>query len=95
MNYIETCPLEIYPLETIINISNYWGNKIIPAVFLGNDKVLVGRYSVWIPDGYDNGAGGYSSRAPNDVSAFTGTVEVKADVLMQRQARIKEEKDRG
>jgi hypothetical protein len=93
MTYIYS--LETYPLETLINISNYWGNKIIPAIFLGNDTVLVGRYSVWIPNGYDNGAGGYSSRAPNDVSAFTGTAEEKADVLMQRQARIDEEKMRG
>ena len=91
MNY----PLETYPLETVINISNYRGNKIIPAIFIGNDTVLVGRYSVWIPNGYDNGAGGYSSRSPNDVFAFTGTVGVKADVLMQRQARINEENARG
>jgi hypothetical protein len=81
-----------YQVETVITITNFWGNKQIPAVFLGDDKVLMGRYSVWIPDGYDNNSGcGYSSRKKNEIYNFAFTTDVEEDVLQKRATRKQEE----
>lgn len=82
----------VYEVETVVTITNYWGDKKNPAVFLGDDTVLSGRYSVWIPDGYDNNSGGgYSSRSKNEVFNFSFTSAVEEDVLQKRAARKQEE----
>lgn len=73
----------------IINIKTMTYKNIIPAILRGNDQVIEGYYSVWIPDGYD-GAGGFSARAMNEVYEFDGSDDVKKDVLKQWEDRQRE-----
>lgn len=72
--------------EQIVFITNFWGTKIIPAILTKLESTsLPGRSDVWIPDGYD-GSGGYSCRKPSDISEFTGSAEMKEDVIKQWDA---------
>jgi hypothetical protein len=66
----------------VVYIKTMLYKKIIPAILRGDDPVQVGRYSIWIPDGYD-GAGGYSSRATDEVYMFDGSDDIKKDVMAQ------------
>jgi len=65
----------------IVFISNFWKNKIIPAILLKENKVLPNYIDVWIPSGYDNGDGSYSSRTANEIYEFTGSNDIKNDIL--------------
>ena len=71
----------------IIFTSNFWGTKIIPAILTKVEGCLPGRSDVWLPSGYDEGAGGYSTRAVDDIKEFTGSDEMRQDVLKQWQVR--------
>ena len=66
----------------VVHIKTMFYKKIIPAILRGDDTILSGRYSIWIPDGYD-GAGGYSSRDKNVVYIFDGSDDTKKDVMAQ------------
>jgi hypothetical protein len=66
----------------VVYIKTMLHEKIIPAILRCDDSVLPGRYSIWIPDGYD-GAGGYSSRVKNEVYIFDGSDDIKKDVMTQ------------
>ena len=66
----------------VVHIKTMFYEKIIPAILRGDDTVLAGRYSIWIPDGYD-GYGGYSSRAKNEVYIFDGNEYEKNDTINQ------------
>jgi hypothetical protein len=68
-------------IEKIIFVDNFWGNKIIPAILRGPSTILLGRSNVWIPHGYDGTAGGYSTRKTLEIKEFTGTDEVRQDVM--------------
>jgi hypothetical protein len=69
--------------EKISFINNFWGTRIIPAIVTHTEKTcLAGRYDVWIPEGYE-GSGGYSTRKPSDITEFTGTEEMRQDVMKQ------------
>ena len=68
--------------EKIVFIDNFWGNKIIPAILRDAPCMLPQRSEVWIPDGYE-GAGGYSTRLTTSIQEFTGTDEVRQDVMKQ------------
>ena len=67
-------------IEKIIFVDNFWGNKIIPAILRGPSTILLGRSNIWIPEGYD-GTGGYSIRKTLEIKEFTGTDEVRQDVM--------------
>ena len=72
----------------IIFTSNFWGTKIIPAILTKVEGCLPGRSDVWIPCGdWDKDAGGYSTRAADDIKEFTGSDEMRQDVIKQWQAR--------
>ena len=66
----------------VVYIKTMLYKKIIPAILRGDDPVQVGRYSIWIPDGYD-GAGGYSARDTDEVYLFDGSDDIKKDVMTQ------------
>jgi len=68
--------------EKIVFIDNFWGNKIIPAILRNAPCMFHDRSEVWIPDGYE-GAGGYSTRLTTSIQEFTGTDEVRQDVMEQ------------
>jgi len=76
-------------IEKIIFVDNFWGNKIIPAILRGPSTILLGRSNVWIPEGYD-GTGGYSTRKTIEIKEFTGTDEVRQDVMKKWEAEQKE-----
>ena len=67
--------------ERIILIDDFWNQKIIPAVLRNAECKSPGRSEVWIPEGYENGGGGFSTRLTNTIKEFNGTDEVKKDVL--------------
>jgi hypothetical protein len=73
----------------IVNIKTMFYKRIIPAILRGNDRIIDGYYSVWIPDGYD-GAGGFSARAMDEVYDFDGSDDIKKDVLKQWEDRQRE-----
>jgi hypothetical protein len=79
----------------IVFIDNYWGDKIIPAILRDTTCILPERSEVWIPDGYENsGGGGYSTRKTKEIQEFTGTAEVRQDVMKKweaEQLRCREE----
>jgi hypothetical protein len=76
--------MESFNNNEIILITNFWGTKIIPAILRKNVVCMFPGWSdVWIPDGYDTGAGGYSTRNNTDIKKFEGTDDVKNDVMMQ------------
>ena len=66
----------------VVHIKTMFYKKIIPAILRGDDTILTGRYSIWIPDGYD-GAGGYSSRVKNEVYIYDGSDDIRKDVMTQ------------
>ena len=69
--------------EKLIFTSNFWGTKIIPAILTKVEGCLPNRSDVWLPCGYDGGSGGYSTRALNDIKEFTGSDEMRDDVMKQ------------
>jgi len=73
-------------MEKIIFTSNFWGDIIIPAILTKVEGTLPGRSDIWIPNGYENSGGGYSTRAPNDIKEFTGSDEMRQDVIKQWEA---------
>ena len=75
-------------IEQIIFVDNFWGNKIIPAILRGPSTILLGRSNIWIPEGYD-GTGGYSIRKTLEIKEFTGTDEVRQDVMEKWAAEQK------
>ncbi len=77
-------------MEQIIFTSNFWGTKIIPAILIRVEGILPGRSDVWLPNGYDKSAGGYSTRAPTDIKEFTGSAEMRLDVIQQWEAEKQE-----
>jgi len=79
-------------MDKIVYITNYWGSSIIPAILKDDeDCILPGRNNVWIPGGYD-GSGGYSTRKKTEILEFTGSEEVRKDVMQkwsEEQYRLK------
>ena len=70
-------------IEKIITIDNFWGTKSIPAILRDVECNFPGYSEVWIPEGYDNGGGGYSMRKTHTIQEFKDTDEVKNDVMLQ------------
>jgi hypothetical protein len=65
----------------IILTTDFWGKTIIPAILTKVDGILPNRCDVWLPSGYTNSGGGYSTRAHNDIFEFTESENIKTDVL--------------
>jgi hypothetical protein len=80
--------------ENIIFTSNFWGTKVIPAILTKVEGCLPYRSDVWIPSGYEEGAGGYSTRSKTDIKEFTGPDEMKQDVMKQWEAEQQQQQQR-
>jgi len=71
----------------VISITNFWNTKTIPAILRKNTVCMFPGWSdVWIPDGYDTGAGGYSARNNIEIKKFEGPNDVICDVMKQWEA---------
>jgi hypothetical protein len=76
--------MESFTNNEVISITNFWGTKRIPAILRKNTNCMFPGWSdVWIPDGYENGGGGYSTRNCTEIKKFEGTDEVRNDVIKQ------------
>jgi len=64
----------------IVTIDNFWGTKFIPAILRNVTCNFEGYSEVWIPEGYEDGSGGYSMRKQASIQVFTGTDDVRNDV---------------
>lgn len=72
---------------TPIQVTNFWGDKIIPAIYIGRASIPIGWTEIWIPEGYGDSSG-YSTR--NDVNPFAViTDDVKKDVISKWSAELK------
>jgi hypothetical protein len=67
--------------EKIVSIDDFWNSKKIPAILLKKECNFPGRSQVWIPEGYENGGGGYSMRITETIKEFQGPAEIINDVL--------------
>ena len=74
---------------TPIQVINFWGDKIIPAIYIGRASIPIGWTEIWIPEGYGDSSG-YSIR--NVVNPFADhcviTDDVKKDVISKWNAEL-------
>jgi hypothetical protein len=67
--------------EKIVMIDNYWSTGMIPAILRNAECMFPESSEVWIPDGYESGGGGFSTRVTRTIQEFNGSEEIKNDIL--------------
>lgn len=69
--------------DKLVLIPDFWGKTMIPAILTNIGGILPERSDVWIPSGYTNSSGGYSTRKITEIREFSGGDETRNDVLTQ------------
>ena len=72
----------------IINIPDFWGRIQIPAILLDTECILSERKNVWIPEGYENGGGGYSTRKVNEILDCNLSDTIKKDIIAKWNCEV-------
>ena len=76
--------MEGFTDNEVITIPDFWGKIWIPAILRKSAAChSPERSEVWIPTGYENGGGGYSTRNRTEIKKFEGSDDVKKDVMKQ------------